>query len=349
MRCGQPLGRMDGGKWVAHANECARKHVLRRVRPMPTSQAAPTMPPMTDKRTTSGDSADARGASVEARYADVTRRVAEAAKRAGRKASDIILVAVTKTADPEQIRTLLRLGHRDFGENRVQVLQQHAAIVEEYLARQKLAPSVRRVSGDAATLFDASSVGLGATPNLPGGSDGVRWHMIGHLQRNKVRKVVDFVRLIYSVDSLRLAEELQTLALRRDQVYEVLLQVNCSGESQKYGCPLPAAIPLAEQIATMINIRIRGLMTMAAEGDTPEQARSAFSRCRELFEEMQGMRLGEGAPFNILSMGMSGDFEVAISEGANIVRVGSAIFGHAPAGVEHVEAPEPDEEAPAEM
>lgn len=279
---------------------------------------------------------------LPARYASVQERVAQAARRSGRKAGEIILVAVTKTAAPEQIRTLLELGHRDFGENRVQVLMQHAAIVEEHFARQRLVPAGKqRQAGGGESLFETADAKLRPAPTLPAGQDGVRWHMIGHLQRNKARKVVEFTRLIHSVDSLRLAEELQQLALRRDQVIEVLLQVNCSGESQKFGCPLPAAIPLAEQIGTMINVRLRGLMTMAAEGK-PEDARPVFERCRDLFEEMATRGVSEG-PFNLLSMGMSGDFEVAISEGANIVRVGSAIFGAAPTGPERSEPVEPDE------
>jgi len=240
------------------------------------------------------------------------------------------VVAVTKTADPEQIRSLLQLGHRDFGENRAQQLIQHAAIVEEFLSRQKIHAGTRRISAEAAaeTLFAASSRAVLRPINaLPGGPDGVRWHMIGHLQRNKARKVIEFVRLTHSVDSLRLAEELQQIALRKDHVIEVLLQVNCSGEASKFGCPMPAAIPLAEQIQSMINVRLRGLMTMAPYGDNPEDSRPVFARCRELFEEMSSMGFGEESPFNILSMGMSGDFEVAISEGANIVRVGTALFG----------------------
>lgn len=267
---------------------------------------------------------------LEARYQDVCDRVARAAGKAGRKATDVILCAVTKNAEPEQIRALLQLGHRDFGENRAQVLVQHAAIVEEFLSRQKLLAPVRRTSGESAaeTLFGAgANVELKPATGLPGGKEGVRWHMIGHLQRNKAKKVVEFVRLIHSVDSLRLAEELQGIALKKDHVIEVLLQVNCSGEASKFGCPLPAAIPLAEQIASMINVRLRGLMTMAPEVGNAEDARFAFARCRELFDEMATMDLCDGGRFNLLSMGMSGDYEVAIGEGANIVRVGSAIFG----------------------
>jgi pyridoxal phosphate enzyme (YggS family) len=283
---------------------------------------------------------------LESRYNEVCERIAAAASKSRRKPTDIILVAVTKNADPEQIKALLKLGHRDFGENRVQQLIHHAAIVEEYLARQRLLPSGRRLSSEAAaeSLF-ANRVELKPTATQPGGKDGVRWHMIGHLQRNKARKVTEFTRLIHSVDSLRLAEELQAIALKKDQVIEVLIQVNCSGEQSKFGCPMPAAIPLAEQIHSMINVRLRGLMTIAPYSNNPEDSRPTFARCRELFEEMATLELAQEFPFNILSMGMSGDYEVAISEGANIVRVGTAIFGEGRPGLEEdEEEPEPEEE-----
>lgn len=249
--------------------------------------------------------------SLAERYAIVRERVANAARKSGRRAEDVILVAVTKYADPEQIREILALGHRDLGENRVQQLVQRAAMVEDYLERLAVLPTSKHSAGEKKHAVAA---------------EGVRWHMIGHLQRNKARKVADIARLVHSVDSLRVAEELQAVALKRDQVIDVLVQVNCSGEESKFGCPIPAAIPLAEQISTMINVRVRGLMTMAAYSDTPEDARPTFARCRELFDEMLAKKVVEGQ-FNLLSMGMSGDYEVAISEGANIVRVGSHIFG----------------------
>lgn len=286
--------------------------------------------------------------SLEERYALVNDRIARAAAKAGRRASDIIPVAVTKTADFEQIKALLNLGHRDFGENRVQQLVHNAAMVEEHLKRQKLLPTGRKPGTDTAsdTLFaqGAKRVELKPIPALPGGKEGVRWHMIGHLQRNKARKVTEFTRLIHSVDSLRIAEELQTIALKKDHVIEVLIQVNCVGEAAKFGCPLPAAMPLAEQIEGMINVRVRGLMAIAPYSPNPEDSRLTFTRCRELFEEMARIGFGQEHPFNILSMGMSGDYEVAISEGANIVRVGSAIFGDAKAGADTAELDEPDEE-----
>ena len=276
---------------------------------------------------------------IATRYADVCDRVARAAKKAGRRPNEIILVAVTKYAVPEQIKALLALGHRDFGENKAQTLLQHAAIVDEFFTRQSIHATTRKTRSQESseTLFaDSTSMELKPLTTLPGGRDGVRWHMIGHLQRNKAKKVCDVARLIHSVDSLRLAEELQAIAFKREQPLDVLIQVNCSGEASKFGCLPPAAIPLAEQIATMINVRVRGLMTMAAPTANPEETRDTFARCRELFEEMRTMRIGEGVPFNILSMGMSGDYEVAISEGANIVRVGSAIFGE-PTSNQHEE------------
>ena len=153
--------------------------------------------------------------------------------------------------------------------------------------------------------------------------------------------MIEFTRLVHSVDSLRLAEELQAATLRRDQTVEVLLQINCSGEASKFGCAVPAAMALAEQIETMVNVRLRGVMTMAAPSANADDARLCFSRCRDLFDEIRGI-VSDPRRFNILSMGMSNDYEVAISEGANIVRVGSAIFGNNPPPglAEEIEEPE---------
>lgn len=242
------------------------------------------------------------------RFTEVKQRVADAAARGGRSPDSVYLVAVTKTAEPEDIRELIELGHRDFGENRVQQLVQRASIAEEWFERARLLSR----AADGKLPFD---------PTKP-----VRWHMIGHLQRNKARKVADLCRLVHSVDSLRLAEELQQFANKHDREIEVLVQVNVSGEESKEGVPIPAAAALIEQIDTMINVHARGLMTMAPYTESPEEARAHFVRCRELFEELRSEGYGEGR-FDLLSMGMSGDYEVAIEEGANVVRVGSAIFG----------------------
>lgn len=273
--------------------------------------------------------ADHLPGTLRERYQLVQDSIAKAAARSGRKASDILLVAVTKHAAPEQIREMIDLGHRDFGENRVQVLMQHAALAEEYQARLRITPSARKqhnTRGEA-LLFPEP------TPATTPADVPVRWHMIGHLQRNKARKAMEYVRLVHSVDSLRLAEELQTIGLKRDQVIEVLIQVNIAGEEQKSGIPGPAVLPLCEQIDTMVHVRVRGLMTMAPYSDKPEDSRGVFARCRELFDDVQKAGVGEGR-FNILSMGMSGDYQVAIEEGANVVRVGTSLFGSGPANAE---------------
>lgn len=243
---------------------------------------------------------------LKQRYDEVLRRIDAAARRSDRTGKDIVLVAVTKFAAIDEVRELIRLGHVDFGENRVQNLVQRAAQIEEYLQRGELA-------GDS---------------TLP---KEVRWHMIGHLQRNKVRRVLDIARLIHSVDSLRLAEEINAIADKREQVVEVLVQVNVSGESGKFGIAPAATRHLLDQMDTMLSLRPRGLMCMAPLVDDPEKARPVFERCKELFDEIRHSGVVDER-FNILSMGMTNDFEVAIECGANVVRVGSAIFGEGRSG-----------------
>jgi hypothetical protein len=208
------------------------------------------------------------------------------------------------------------MGQVDFGENRVQNLVQRAAQIDEYLAR-------RRQLG----------------PRTGGGPPGIRWHMIGHMQRNKVRKVVGLVRLIHSLDSLRLAEEIQAAAVRAVDPVDVLVQVNIAGSKSKSGIAPAATRHLIDQVDTMVNIRVRGLMCMGEIDDDDAAIRRTFERCRDLFEEIR--RSGApGRDFNILSMGMSSDFEAAIECGANVVRVGSAIFGRSEGGPESAEVEE---------
>lgn len=245
------------------------------------------------------------GDSLQARYDDVCRRIDAAAARSGRRSEDVLLIAVTKNASIDQIRQLISLGHVDLGENRAQGLVQHAAQVSEYLERQRELPSTRH----------------GQVPEQ------VRWHMIGHLQRNKVRKILELARLVHSIDSLRLAEEIQSIAAAKlTKPVEVLLQVNVSGEKQKYGVAPAATRHLLEQIDTMYNVRVRGLMCMAPDTEDTDVVRDVFGRARELFDDIR--RSGTASErFNILSMGMTNDFETAIECGANVVRVGTAIFG----------------------
>lgn len=248
------------------------------------------------------------------RYEEVRSRVARAAERVGRTEQDILVVAVSKYAEVEQIMELIGLGHQDFGESRVQQLLQRKAMIDEWLQRRQTLPGVaEEARGRSGVLGEDRS------------PDEVRWHLIGELQRNKVRKVIEEVRLVHSVDSLRVSEEIQAAALKREEPVEVLLQVNCSGETGKHGVALPAAIHVAEQIDATTYVHLRGIMTMAPYSENPEDSRPTFERGRECFEEISDAGIA-GDRFNILSMGMSGDFEVAIDCGANLVRVGSALF-----------------------
>jgi PLP dependent protein len=232
---------------------------------------------------------------------EVKERIANAAAKAKRDPSEVTLVAFTKTAAPEQIREILQLGVADLGESRVQVLTQRAAQVNEFHERLKS-------RGDG---------------NVP---DRLRWHMIGHLQRNKVKPVLPLVTLIHSVDSLRLAEEMDTLAAKIGKRQSLLLQVNTSEEAQKYGVAVGAAVHLAEQIDSMPNLQLVGLMSMAPLTDDEAKVRQAFARTREIFEEMRWHKIG-GTALRHLSMGMSHDFELAIAEGATLVRIGTLLFG----------------------
>ncbi len=232
---------------------------------------------------------------------ELRERIAAACAKANRDPKEITLVAVTKTAAPEQIREILLLGVGDLGESRVQVLTQRVAQINEFFHRQQ-------THGEGVL-----------APRL-------RWHMIGHLQRNKVKSTLQLVDLIHSVDSLRLAEELDTQAAKLKRKINVLLQVNASEESTKSGVAVGAALHLAEQIDSMPNVQLAGLMTMAAFSENPDHARRTFARTREIFEEMRWHRIG-GPHLRHLSMGMSNDFEPAILEGATIIRIGSLLFG----------------------
>lgn len=165
------------------------------------------------------------------------------------------------------------------------------------------------------------------TALVPGG----HWHLIGHLQRNKVDKTLPLVTLIHSVDSLRLLEAIEAEAKRQARGVEVLLEVNCSGEGAKQGFEPGEVEGLVEAIRNLKQVRVRGLMTMAALTDQPENARPAFQRLRVLAESLREKLAGTGHPVDQLSMGMSGDFEVAIEEGATLVRLGTTLVGDLPA------------------
>lgn len=260
--------------------------------------------PASDSDSNNSDLNQSDARTLEQRLNDVRERIAAAAKRSGRRAEDIILVAVTKNASIDEIRELIELGQVDFGENRVQQLVQRAAQIDEFVQRHR---QLRVERGQE----------IGTA---------VRWHMIGHLQRNKVRKVLPVARLVHSVDSLRLAEEIQGMAAKFEEPIEVLVEVNVSGEKSKNGVAPAAARHLVEQIDTMLNLRPRGLMCMAPFVEDERITRETFGLCHELYTDIRRAGVG-GERFDILSMGMSNDFEMAIECGANIVRVGSAIFG----------------------
>jgi pyridoxal phosphate enzyme (YggS family) len=233
---------------------------------------------------------------------DVVReRIEGACARAKRDSKEITLIAVTKTAAPEQVREILQLGVGDLGESRVQQLTQRAMQLGEFYQR-------RVHAGDE---------------NVP---ERLRWHLIGHLQRNKVKGLLPVVSLIHSIDSLRLAEELETQAAKIEKRQPVLMQVNASEEAQKSGVAVGAAVHLAEQIDSMPHLQLMGLMTMAELTDKEPAIRHTFARTREIFEEMKWHKIG-GTGLKHLSMGMSHDFEIAIEEGATMVRIGTELFG----------------------
>jgi PLP dependent protein len=235
---------------------------------------------------------------IAERLTIVQNNIAEACARIGRNPEKVQLIVVTKTASMEDIQEVVRLGCTHLGENRVQHLKQVAEDLDAYLATHK---------------------------DEPGIPQKVHWHMIGHLQRNKAKLVLKVASLIHSVDTLRLAEELNSLSAKQDLRTDVLLQINCSDEPQKSGAPVGAAVHLAEQIGTMPNLRLVGLMTMAPLTLNKDLVRSCFARGRELFEEIRGEKIA-GNKFRHLSMGMSQDYEIAIEFGATILRIGSAIF-----------------------
>ncbi|AQT67526.1 pyridoxal phosphate enzyme, YggS family [Anaerohalosphaera lusitana] len=232
------------------------------------------------------------------RLEKIEQNICAACERAGRTRESVKLVVVTKTVGTEEIREVIQQGYTDLGESRVQHLKDVAEGVDEYLTINR---------------------GRSGVPA------GVKWHMIGHLQRNKVKKALKYCSSIQSVDTLRLAEEINTNAGKQGLRPDVFIQVNCSGESQKYGVPVGAAGHLAEQIETMGNLRLVGLMTMAPLTKDDGVIRSCFARAREVFEDIRRDGLA-GSQFRHLSMGMSQDYQIAVEEGATVLRVGSAIF-----------------------
>lgn len=228
------------------------------------------------------------------------QRIHDACERSNRDPSSVTLVAVTKYASLDIVRALVDLGVQHLGENRVQELTKRAAMVNEWLGRRQ------------------RDFAAGARPRP-------HWHMVGHLQRNKVKPLLPWIDIIHSVDSLRLAEEIDAQSAKLQRVTPILLEVNVTGEANKYGVAVAATVHLAEQLASLTHVSVRGLMAMAPLTDNESVIRNTFERMRELFDEVAGERLC-GPEFKDLSLGMSNDFEYAIEYGATYVRIGSALF-----------------------
>ena len=210
----------------------------------------------------------------------------QACKRAGRDVAEVTLIAVSKTKPVTDLQEIYNAGVRDFGENKV----------------QEMCDKMEKMPKD------------------------INWHMIGHLQRNKVKYIVGNVALIHSVDSYRLAEEINIQAKKKGIVVPILVEVNIADETTKFGVSKEDAMELVRQIASLDALSIKGLMTIAPYVVEPEENRAYFRKIKELSVDIDNQNI-DNVSMDILSMGMTGDFEVAIEEGATMVRVGTGIFG----------------------
>lgn len=215
------------------------------------------------------------------------RRIFRAAcDRAGRSREEVRLIAVSKTKPVSDIEEVLTTGILDYGENKVQELSDKYDVLPK----------------------------------------NIRWHMIGHLQRNKVKYLIGKTVLIHSVDSLRLAEQIEHEAAKADTIMNVLIEVNVAGEESKFGTTCNEAIELVRAVAALKHVKIKGLMTIAPFTDNPEDNRIYFKKLKQLSVDIKSKNI-DNVDMDELSMGMTGDYEVAIEEGATMVRVGTGIFG----------------------
>jgi hypothetical protein len=234
--------------------------------------------------------------SIADRLHRVQERIVRAAGASGRRADEVRVVAVTKYARPEEIAELVRCGSYVLGENRVQEAERKQAALTRLLEEEH----VRRL----------------------------QWHMIGHLQTNKAARVVSWATMIQSVDSLRLAEHIDRAAAQRGRSIDCLVQVNISQEANKFGAGWEDAAALVDGVQKFSYITCVGVMGIAPQCGYVEGSRPYFARLRRFWEDINQLQRSRGAPvLPILSMGMSNDFEVAVQEGATMVRIGSAIFG----------------------
>lgn len=225
---------------------------------------------------------------LEQNIKNIRERIAKAAERSGRKEEDITLIAVTKTVNADIIQQAVDLGVSNIGENRVQEIEKKYDAIEN-------------------------------TKNI-------KWHLIGHLQSNKVKYIIDKVSLIHSVDNIKLAEEIEKRAKKVEKIADILIQVNVSGEASKFGICPDEVEHFIREISKMSHLRVRGLMTIAPYTQDQEEVRPFFRKLRQLSIDIKEKNY-DNVSMDYLSMGMTGDFEVAIEEGANIVRIGTALFG----------------------
>ncbi len=241
---------------------------------------------------------------LAARASDIRDRIEAAARRAGRSPTSVTLVAVTKTIPVERMLSAAALGLTVFGENRVQEARDKRVRLES-LAQSD--PSVARLLAQT------------------------RWELIGHLQSNKAARALELFDRVQSVDSVHLAEALNARAAALDRALPILLEVNAGGETSKSGFTPDAVERAARSIATLPALRIEGLMTVAPIVSDPEKARPVFHRLRVLRDHLSAIIPLDAGSWDELSMGMSDDFEIAIEEGATLVRIGRGIFGERPA------------------
>ncbi len=224
--------------------------------------------------------------SIQQNIEEIQSRIEAAAERSGRKGEDILLLAVSKTVDLERIRQAVDAGLTSLGENRVQEMMSKYDEIDR----------------------------------------NVDWHLIGTLQKNKVKYIINKVKLVHSLCSMSVAQEMQRLCEKHDTHMDVLVEVNVTGEESKSGVAIADARQFIDDIASLDRVHVRGLMTIAMYSPDPEECRPCFRELKSFFEELKACER-DNLHMEYLSMGMSGDYEVAIEEGANIVRVGSAIFG----------------------
>lgn len=228
---------------------------------------------------------------IAGRLAHIHERIARACARAGRSPAEITLIAVSKTVAPDRIQAALEAGVTALGENRVQEAAAKIPALQEVTEKHQVA-----------------------------------WHLIGHLQSNKARRAVELFDVVQSVDSLELGHRLDRMAAEMNKRLPVFVQVNVGSEAVKSGLAVAETLPVCEQLGALPHLELKGLMTVPPLFDQPEEVRPFFRQLRRLRDEVQRANLF-GAPFCDLSMGMSHDFEVAIEEGATLVRIGTAIFG----------------------